>query len=68
VVHRLTVNIRFIFDARLGPFPCAQGLDLADVPRARPCNKTKYQDTISLLTTKAEFIIACDAGKAILYV
>jgi dUTP pyrophosphatase len=30
--------------------------------------KTKYQDTISLSTTEAEFTAACDAGKAILYV
>jgi hypothetical protein len=30
--------------------------------------KTKYQDTVSLSTTKAEFTAACDAGKSILYV
>ena len=30
--------------------------------------KTKYQDTIALSTTEAEFTAACDAGKAILYV
>ena len=29
---------------------------------------TKYQDTIALSTTEAEFTAACDAGKAILYV
>jgi deoxyuridine 5'-triphosphate nucleotidohydrolase len=30
--------------------------------------KTKYQDTIALSTTEAEFTAACDAGKSILYV
>jgi deoxyuridine 5'-triphosphate nucleotidohydrolase len=30
--------------------------------------KTKYQDTIALSTTEAEFAAACDAGKCILYV
>ena len=30
--------------------------------------KTKYQDTLALSTTEAEFTAACDAGKAILYV
>jgi hypothetical protein len=30
--------------------------------------KTKYQDTVALSTTEAEFSAACDAGKAILYV
>lgn len=30
--------------------------------------KTKFQDTIALSTTEAEFTAACDAGKAILYV
>jgi hypothetical protein len=30
--------------------------------------KTKYQDTIALSTTEAEFNAACDAGKSILYV
>jgi hypothetical protein len=30
--------------------------------------KTKYQDTVSLSTTEAEFTAAVDAGKAILYV
>jgi deoxyuridine 5'-triphosphate nucleotidohydrolase len=30
--------------------------------------KTKYQDTVALSTTEAEFTAACDAGKAILYV
>ena len=30
--------------------------------------KTKYQDTIALSTTEAEFTAACDAGKASLYV
>lgn len=30
--------------------------------------KTKYQPTISLSSTEAEFTAACDAGKAILYV
>jgi hypothetical protein len=30
--------------------------------------KTKYQDTIAQSTTEAEFTVACDAGKAILYV
>ena len=30
--------------------------------------KTKFQDTIAMSTTKAEFTAACDAGKAILYV
>jgi hypothetical protein len=30
--------------------------------------KTKYQDTVALSTTEAEFTAACDAAKAILYV
>ena len=30
--------------------------------------KTKFQDTIALSTTEAEFTAACDAGKSILYV
>jgi deoxyuridine 5'-triphosphate nucleotidohydrolase len=30
--------------------------------------KTKYQDTVALSTTEAEFNAACDAGKCILYV
>ena len=30
--------------------------------------KTKFQDTIALSSTEAEFTAACDAGKAILYV
>jgi hypothetical protein len=30
--------------------------------------KTKYQDTIALSTTEAEFNAACEAGKSILYV
>ena len=30
--------------------------------------KTKYQDTVALSTTEAEFAAACEAGKAILYV
>ena len=30
--------------------------------------KTKYQDTLALSTTEAEFTAACDAGKCILYV
>jgi hypothetical protein len=30
--------------------------------------KTKYQDTVSLSTTEAEFTAAVDVGKAILYV
>jgi hypothetical protein len=30
--------------------------------------KTKYQDTVALPTTEAEFNAACDAGKCILYV
>jgi hypothetical protein len=29
--------------------------------------KTKYQDTVSLSTTEAEFTAACNAGKANLY-
>ena len=31
-------------------------------------NKTKYQDTITLSMTEAEFTATCDAGKTILYV
>ena len=30
--------------------------------------KTKFQDTIALSSTEAEFTAACDAGKAILYI
>ena len=30
--------------------------------------KTKYQDTIALSSTEAEFAAACDAGKCILYI
>ena len=30
--------------------------------------KTKFQDTVALSSTEAEFIAACDAGKVILYV
>ena len=29
--------------------------------------KTKYQDTISLSSTEAEFVALCDAGKVVLY-
>ena len=30
--------------------------------------KTKYQDTVALSSTEAEFTAACDAGRAVLYI
>ena len=30
--------------------------------------KTKYQDTVALSSTEAEFAAACDAGRAVLYI
>ena len=30
--------------------------------------KTKFQDTIAMSSTKTEFVAACEAGKAILYI
>ena len=31
------------------------------------CYKTKYQETIALSSTEAEFVALCDAGKVVLY-